>query len=247
MFPGIRRICATITMLSLSAAPASGEGPRSLEALLGDAERLLETQALEAYPGAAVEASMQPLDPRLDLPPCAEASLTPRGQSHHGRIPVAVRCQSPQPWSIFLTGDVRVRVPVVVTTRPVRRGEIIERATVTTELQDLSSLRSLFYTRAGDVIGKETRRNLPGSAVVFASQLAEPVAVKRGSKVQIVARRGAVEITSLGEALAEGRVGTQVRVRNLASGRIVHAWVDAPGRVVTTPGEPAPGEPQPGR
>jgi flagella basal body P-ring formation protein FlgA len=97
-------------------------------------------------------------------------------------------------------------------------------------------LRSLFYTDPAVVVGKEARRNLAASAVVVASQLAEPLAVERGNKVQIVARRGGVEITSAGEALSDGRLGAQVRVRNLNSGRIVHAWVESPGRVATTPG-----------
>lgn len=228
-----------LLMLWLVAAAAHAEPARTVEVLLEDAARLLALQAMEAYPGARVEAEMQALDPRLDLPPCDDAELTPRSHQQHGRIPVAVRCQTPQPWSIFLTGDVTVSVPVVITTRPVRRGEIIRPGMVATREQDLTGLRSHFYTDPTDVIGKEARRNLGESEVVVASQLTEPVAVERGSKVQIVARRGAVVITSTGEALGEGRIGAQVRVRNLGSGRIVRGWVAGPGRVVTTPGAAA--------
>ena len=71
--------------------------------------------------------------------------------------------------------------------------------------------------------------------MVLASQLDVPIAVERGSKVQIVARRGGVEITGVGEALSAGRIGSQVRVRNQSSGRIVHGWVTGPGRVSTSP------------
>jgi flagella basal body P-ring formation protein FlgA len=225
-----------LVVLCLLGTPVFGAAAKSLETLLGEAERLLEAEAREEYPDARVEARMQSLDPRLDLPPCETAELTPRGQQRHGRIPVAVRCLTPQPWSVFLTGDVAVSVPVVITTRPIRRGETFDASMLTLADQDLTQLRSLFYTDPAVVVGKEARRNLPASAVVVVSQLTEPVAVERGNKVQIVARRGSVEITSAGEALSDGRLGAQVRVRNLNSGRIVHAWVESPGRVSTTPG-----------
>lgn len=227
-----------LVVLWLVTAAAHAGPARSLEMLLQDAEELLAAQAREVYPGARVTARMQALDPRLDLPPCQDAELAPRSQQQHGRIPVAVRCQTPQPWSIFLTGDVTVSVPVVIATRPVRRGEVIGSDMVTLLEQDLTGLRSYFYTDPANVIGKEARRNLGESEVITASQLAEPVAIERGSKVQIIARRGAVQITGTGEALAEGRVGDQIRVKNSSSGRIVRGWVAGPGRVVTTPGAP---------
>src|SRR5690606_29040280 len=103
------------------------------------------------------------------------------------------------------------------------------------EERNLGELRELFFTDLDDVVGQQARRHLAPGEVVLASQLARPIAVERGSKVQIVARRGAVEITSAGEALSAGEVGSQVRVRNQSSGRIVHAWVTGPGRVSTAP------------
>ncbi|HEX7036427.1 MAG TPA: flagellar basal body P-ring formation chaperone FlgA [Pseudomonadales bacterium] len=224
-----------LALAPFAAAADAGGGARSLAMLLADAERMLERQAREAYPTARIDAQMQTLDPRLDLPPCDDAELTPRGQQRHGRIAVAVRCEAPQPWSIFLTGDVRVSVPVVVTLRPIRRGEVIDASMLAAEERELGELRDLFYTDLGDVVGQQARRHLAQGEVVLASQLARPIAVERGSKVQIVARRGAVEITGVGEALSAGEVGSQVRVRNQSSGRIVHAWVTGPGRVSTTP------------
>lgn len=223
--------------LTLLAGVGHAGKARSLAMLLADAEHLLEDQARQAYPNARVDAQMQSLDPRLDLPPCDDAELTPRGQQQHGRIAVSVRCQSPQPWTVFVIGEVSVSVPVVVTRQPVRRGEVVSASMLATEERNLGELRDLFFTDPRDVSGKQARRHLAEGEVVLASQLDEPVAVERGSKVQIVARRGAVEITSVGEALAAGRVGGQVRVRNRASGRIVHGWVTGPGQVSTTPAD----------
>lgn len=238
--PATRTVTGMISVLLWLLAAAAWSAPlKSVQELLADAGELLEAQAREAYPNGEVEARMQSLDPRLDLPPCQDAELIPRGQQHHGRIPVAVRCRNPQAWSIFLTGDVTVSVPVVVAARPIRRGDLIGPTTVTVTKLDLAGVRGLFYSDPAAVIGKEARRNLAEADVVLATQLAEPAAVERGNKVTIVARHGPVRIKSAGEALGDGRIGAQVRVRNLDSGRIVHGWVESQGTVVTTPGATA--------
>jgi flagella basal body P-ring formation protein FlgA len=216
-----------------AAAPAAAEPSVALPEILTDVAALLEERARNDHPEAEIEVSLQPLDPRLSLADCSDVELAPRGANTHGRVAVGVRCYAPQNWSIFLTGDVKVMQPVVVTQVPIRRGELIRPAMLGTETRDLSRLRNLYYTDTAAVVGKEARRHFAAGSVLFASQLKAPLAVERGQRVQIVARSGTVEISSRGEALEDGSLGEQIRVRNLQSERIVFAWIDAPGRVVT--------------
>ena len=59
-----------------------------------------------------------------------------------------------------------------------------------------------------------------------------PPLVKRGDRVRMVARRGRVELSAAGEALGDGRRGQVVRVRNLASRKVVSGIVHAANLVV---------------
>jgi flagella basal body P-ring formation protein FlgA len=55
--------------------------------------------------------------------------------------------------------------------------------------------------------------------------LIEPVLVKRGANVTIVARNAGVSVQVAGEALAAGRRNEIVQVRNKTNGRIIRARV----------------------
>ncbi len=64
--------------------------------------------------------------------------------------------------------------------------------------------------------------------------------VKRGSAVQIVARAGGVQVTHAGESLDSGARGQAVRVRNLASGKVIDARVVSHGVVEPISSAPMP-------
>ena len=55
---------------------------------------LLTARAAAEFPSASISAATVPLDPRLNLAPCSDLDLQPRGTQLYGRIPVAC------PWTI---------------------------------------------------------------------------------------------------------------------------------------------------
>lgn len=209
---------------------------RSMQARLADeVQALLRARAKQRFADAQVNVRTQPLDPRLALAACGELELTPRSDNLYGRIPVAVRCLGPQPWSVFLTGDVSVTLPVVVATRSMARGSQISSGDLVLEPKDLARLRNQYLTSLEPALGMEIRSPLQPNAVIYANMLKEPLAVHRGEKVTILAKRGSVHIQARGEALQDGMKGAQIRVKNGQSERTVHAWVQGPGLVATTP------------
>ncbi len=237
---GRRRIAGPLLWLLLvliptGAAAESAEptDARGLPELIQEVAEVLREKATQANAGAEVTVEVLPLDARLRLQPCTDAKIEPRGKQTHGRIPVSVRCLAPKNWSIFMTGSVTAMLPVIVTRQPISRGDILTTDMIASEPQDLSDLRSLYYTETSSVLGKEAKRNFAAGSVIFANQIKQPLAVSRGQRVQILARRGAVQISSQGEALENGAIGDQIRIRNLQSERIVYAWVEGPGRVTT--------------
>ena len=77
------------------------------------------------------------------------------------------------------------------------------------------------------VVGRSSRRALRAGQVVEPRSLAEPLLVRRGAEVSIVAKNGPVLVTTAGEALASGRDGDVIDVRNARTGRVIRARVTA--------------------
>ena len=53
----------------------------------------------------------------------------------------------------------------------------------------------------------------------------EPLAVKRGQRVDLVALAGGLEVRMTGEAMSDGTPGQRIKVRNLRSKRVVDGIV----------------------
>ena len=58
----------------------------------------------------------------------------------------------------------------------------------------------------------------------------EPIAIKRGDTVIVEAQTGTIMVSTQAVALANGRIGEQINVRNLQSERIVRIEIMGPGR-----------------
>ena len=203
-------------------------------------QRMLEERAIAAYPDADIEVSVAALDSRLRLADCSDLQITPRGQQQHGRISIALKCQAPTAWSVFMTAEVRVMLPVITMATPLPRGAILEESHLTTSVQDISRLRTQRLLQPVNGIGMQLKRPLSAGSVVYLSALKQPLAIRRGEKITIIASRGSVQISVPGESLDNGQRGEQIRVRNRQSEKIIHAWVRGPGIVETFPSRQPP-------
>ena len=92
------------------------------------------------------------------------------------------------------------------------------------ERRDVSAVRDAL-SDIDAVEGLSGRRALKAGQVVQKGLLIEPLLVKRGALVRIVARTGPVEVSASGEALDAGRRGEIVRVRNVNTGKVIRARV----------------------
>jgi len=79
--------------------------------------------------------------------------------------------------------------------------------------------------------GAIVRRTIRPGEPIREAFLKVPPLVERGQRVRMVARRGDVSVTTIGEALASGPRGARIRVRNLASRKIVGGKVISSGVV----------------
>ena len=120
---------------------------------------------------------------------------------------------------------------VVVASRPVKRNMLIQGSDLTMAERDLGTLGQGYFIDHQQVIGNLARRSLQANQVITPNQISAPPMVRRGEQVVIIATSGSISVRMPGEALSDGALGQQIRVRNTRSQKIVHARVIAPGQV----------------
>ena len=115
---------------------------------------------------------------------------------------------------------------VVVAASAVRAGTAISAADVLVERREVAGGIDA-VSDIDAVVGKAATRTLSSGAVISRHWLVEPLLVKRGDAVTIIARHAGVEVEVAGEAMDAGHRDAIVRVRNVANGKIIRARVKA--------------------
>jgi flagella basal body P-ring formation protein FlgA len=182
------------------------------------------------------EASLIPLDSRLNLPQCSEPLevFTTTGLIKAGRMTIGVRCNAEKKWSIFTSAIIKTYQKVVVLSQPIQRGAILTRQYLAIEKREVSNLREDFVTQIEQVENKQVIRQLESGAILSLRNVVEPTLIKRGDKVIITTTRPDITIRMSGVAMMNGTKGQLISVKNQSSGRIINATVIEPGLVAVT-------------
>ena len=202
-------------------------------------EQVAETwlRAQLDQPGTRVEVHAEPLDSRLSLAPCPrklQASMPPHMRIT-SRVGVELRCPVPGGWRIRIPVRVQAYRTVLVTTRPLQRGDGLRPGDLQGAERDVTRLGYGYVERFDQVSGRTLARPLNAGSVLTPGDLAKRNAVHAGDHVQLVADLGNVSVRAGGTALGNGDVGARLRVRNDSSGRTVTAVVQSPGVLEALP------------
>ncbi|MCU1758861.1 flagellar basal body P-ring formation chaperone FlgA [Pseudomonas sp. 14P_8.1_Bac3] len=179
------------------------------------------------------EIQVNQLDPRLRMPMC-DKELTASLESPAkplGRVTVKVRCEGSSPWTVFVPAQVRLFREVVTSTRPLRRADIVEPADVLLRERDISQISQGYLTTLDQAIGQRLTRPMVADQVITLVHLEQTEVIRKGDQVVITARSGTLSVRMPGEALSNGGMAEQIRVKNLNSNRVIKAQVTAPGQV----------------
>ncbi len=179
------------------------------------------------------EIEVNRLDPRMHMPMC-DKELTATLESPAtpiGRVTVKVRCDSSSPWTVFVPAQVRLFRDVVTTTRPLKRAGIIEPSDVMLRERDISLINQGYFTALDQAIGQKLTRPTVADQVLTLVHLEQAEVISKGDQVVITARSGTLSVRMPGEALSNGGLREQIRVKNLNSNRVIKAQVIAPGQV----------------
>lgn len=188
-------------------------------------------------PGSRVTAQAAPVDPRLALTDCRGmmvASLPPN-LPPRPRMSVQVHCTAGTGWSVRIPVSLQIFRDVLVTNRPLQRGDGVHAGDVRVESRDITRLGYGYIDGMDQVAGRTLARPLPPGSVLTPSALGGRDMVRAGDHVAVVANLGGIEVRAGGIALGSGDNGARLRVRNESSGRVIDAMVRGPGEVLALP------------
>jgi flagella basal body P-ring formation protein FlgA len=221
-------VCAAALLLAAQGARAQPQW-QDLDELRRAAESFAQAQ-LAALPGRA-EVEVGALDPRTRLARCEslQSFLAP-GARLWGNSNVGVRCVRPHAWSIFVPVNVRVSAEVLVTARPIGRGQTLAEADLVTQTVDLTRWPIGLLSDPAQALGRAPVAALPAGVPLRADMLRAAYVVTQGQRVKIVFQGEGFSATSEGRALGNAALGEPVQVRS-ASGKVLKGVVHAPGMV----------------
>lgn len=177
-----------------------------------------------------------------------DVTITPNGNVQDLLIPVGkveltpyllygVRYNAPTNVmvSVSVDGQVFTKVPlrfdvkqykdVLVAATSISRSELFSSQNLRYERFDIGRLGAGYFTDSKKVFGLAARRVLSPGTVITDSAVVKPVAIKQGATVNIVARIGNMEVSSMGQAMQDGIEGQLIRVKNVNSAKIISARV----------------------
>ena len=210
-----------------------------------DTEPLAEIRAAaEAYVRAQLvsasgisKVSATALDERLRLARCAAPlqTKTPGGMALQGRPTVAVACERPVRWTVYVPVSVERRIAVLVLRHAVEREALLGAADVTVEMRSVTGLGSAYLSDVTELRGRFVRRTLAAGTTLTVDMLTPNYVVHRGQEVMLLAGAGGIDVRATGRALDDAAAGTRVKVQNLSSMKIVEGVAESADLVRVSP------------
>ena len=197
-----------------------------------------------------------PIDPRVNVQECPQALLI--DLPFASRESVRVRCAQPA-WQIYLRVQTaapatplpaatnaaqaaqapkpaQAALPVnrttVITRHLIQRGTQLQPAMLEEVSRPSQGLDPQAVSSLQDLVHGEAARDLPAGQVIRSSDIRRAILVKQGqSALMSVGQDKGFQITVRVEALQDGRMGEQIRLKNTESGRLLTGTVTGPNAV----------------
>ncbi|WP_256665959.1 flagellar basal body P-ring formation chaperone FlgA [Pseudomonas sp. 8Z] len=231
--------CALLLLLAAThaqAAPAAAE--QIDQAIATYMQQQLQAQAKrEAWKGMRHSLGTTLLNNAEHLAPCSQALKVERRSDDPSpleRQRLELSCADGAGWQVLALVQASVQLPVAHAATVIERGQTISAEQV--QLQDINIARNVrgFYNDPQDVIGQGAKRRIRSGQLIAPNLLSEPLLVRRGQQVTIIASQDGISASVSGEALANGRAAEVIRVRNLGSQKVIEAQVVEEGVVTST-------------
>ena len=124
-----------------------------------------------------------------------------------------------------VSGQFHEMVEIPVLKHSIRAGETIAASDI--ELRDYPEARARVdtITDIASLVGKSPERVISAGRPIREREIAQAPLVKKNDMVKMLFKRGGMEISTTGQVTADGRKGSVIAVKNLASKKLVQATV----------------------
>ncbi len=245
-----------ITMRVVAGALLFAAGASAHAASAQDAMQSALVEWVAAKNGvSAGQVEVAPLDARVSVQPCAGGYVF--DYPFVSRESVRVRCAKPN-WQLFVKvgfttptqalPPVAVSKPVNVAANPVasapaatgqvvvatvnlQAGQVLHPEHLKLEKLDAEKISKTHYLEIAGLEGQELVRAIRAGEAIRLSDLRQATLVRRGDLVLMtVGSPATFQISVKAEALQDGKLGEQIRLRNTESGRTLSAIVTGKGQ-----------------
>ena len=218
----MRLMAAVAAWMAVSLAQAQDAGA----SLIKDTQAWLDQAVAAARPpGAAplrLVVSVGTLDSRLTLAPCAQVEpYLPAGTRLWGKGRLGLRCTDGKArWNVFLPIQVQAFGPAWVVRGDVPAGKVLDAGDAVQAEVDWAQDSASVLADMEMWLGQTATRALGTGQTLRAGMVRAPQVFQAGAMVRVVARGAGFAVTSDGQALSAGILGSQARVR-MEGGRIL--------------------------
>ncbi|WP_164549047.1 flagellar basal body P-ring formation chaperone FlgA [Amphritea opalescens] len=219
-----------ITLIAMLAVPVKGALAEDSLLISQQAQQYLEKQYQISQPMARTIVKVKPLAKTLERRHCNEPITITHAPSRANRISAKAICHQPA-WTIYLSATVEQWLPIVLTSRALRKGTILGDSDIYLKAFDIKRITSTYFTNPGELIGRELKRSIAANQVISPSQVEKKLLVRKGDVVYIQANKGPMSVRVTGTAQQDGSLGEQISVINNRSGKRVYAYVKSQGVV----------------
>jgi len=194
--------------------------------LLKDTQAWLDQAVAATRPAGAAPlrlvVSVGSLDSRLNLAPCAQVEpYIPAGMRLWGKTRLGLRCTDGKArWNVFLPVQVQAFGVAWVVRGDVPAGKVLDAGDAVQTEVDWAQDAQTVLADMEMWLGQTATRPL-GTGQTLRSGMVRPAQVfQAGAMVRVVAQGAGFTVTSDGQALSAGTLGSQARVR-MEGGRIL--------------------------
>lgn len=158
---------------------------------------------------------------------------SPTSEARLGPVSFYVEMMAGEKVARVLPVEVWVRLfrEQAVTLRALSRGETVTPDAVGTARVEVNDAGDAGFATGDECVGLRVKRSLPSGWTLASRDLERMPAVKRGQRMRVTYRQGAVVAAATVEVKADGWVGDAVPVINLDSRRGFTALVVGPGQL----------------
>lgn len=227
-------LCALISTDIFATVP--GKQIQSHESILETARNYARQLAASHAGKAKIQIEMGTLDKRLRLSQCSKplTAFESPNTKNVGRTTVGVRCDGDKSWKLYISVEIQVVEKVVILKQHVTKNAVLQASDLALTEQNVTSLHQGYYTSPQQLIGKYAKNAMQAGAVISPSHVKNPMAIKKGALVTIVADISGIQVRMKGKALKSGALGDWISVRNLSSNRKVEGKITNAGVIQVT-------------